>query len=176
MIVSPLPPPPSPFPPSTSCWLSGLAPYDINAPMTMPLPCQCPTAGAPTTPPCQHARPACVQLPTHSCLCPNAGVPPPQCWRATAVHCRHCRRVAIVLSIANAVALLFPLCCYHRRRRVAIAVTRGSGIKIGKKRIAPNAILELYHVYIYYITSHVQFGNKIRSTALVMRLNVAYPC
>jgi hypothetical protein len=36
--------------------------------------------------------------------------------------------------------------------------------------------LELYHVYIYYMTSHVHFGGKIPPTAKVMRLyNQKYP-
>ena len=30
--------------------------------------------------------------------------------------------------------------------------------------------LELYHVYIYYMTSHVHFGEKTPPTAKVMRL------
>ncbi len=37
-------------------------------------------------------------------------------------------------------------------------ITRGSGIKIGGKKLLQMPFLELYHVYIYYMTSHVQFG------------------
>ncbi len=33
--------------------------------------------------------------------------------------------------------------------------------------------LELYHIYIYYMTSHVQFGCKILPTTIVMSLTNA---
>ena len=37
-------------------------------------------------------------------------------------------------------------------------IIRGSGIKISEKKLLQMPFLELYHVYIYYMTSHVQFG------------------
>ena len=35
------------------------------------------------------------------------------------------------------------------------------------------SFLELYHVYIYYMTSYIHFCGKIPPTAVVMRRNVA---
>jgi hypothetical protein len=42
--------------------------------------------------------------------------------------------------------------------QVRLLTNMGFGIKIGKKKMLQMPFLELYHVYIYYMTSHVQFG------------------
>ncbi len=44
------------------------------------------------------------------------------------------------------------------------------------KKMLQMPFLELYHVYIYYMTSHVWFGQKNPPTAIVIRLAVASPC
>ena len=52
-----------------------------------------------------------------------------------------------------------------------LLVDRGSGIQIGKK-LLQMPFLELHHVYIYYMTSHVQFCGKILPTAKVIGFTV----
>ena len=53
---------------------------------------------------------------------------------------------------------------------------RGPVLKLSKKWFAPNAILELNHVYIYYMTSCVHVGGKIPPTAGVIVFTVASQC
>ncbi len=53
---------------------------------------------------------------------------------------------------------------------------RGSINYFSKKKMPQMPFLELYHVYIYYMTSHYQFCWKIPPTAIVMRLTIASLC
>ena len=53
---------------------------------------------------------------------------------------------------------------------------RGSSIKIGQKKLLRMPFWKLDHVYIYYMTSPLQFCWKISLTAVVMRLTVGLWC
>jgi hypothetical protein len=57
-----------------------------------------------------------------------------------------------------------------------VLYVRGSGIKIGEKKLLQMPFLELYHVYIYYMTSHIHFCGKIPTTARVIWLTVPSWC
>jgi hypothetical protein len=58
-------------------------------------------------------------------------------------------------------------------RKIGELFVGGPVLKLAKKNMPQMPFLELYHVYIYYMTSHAQFGGKIPPTALVIWLTVA---
>ncbi len=54
-------------------------------------------------------------------------------------------------AMARRMAMVF----FHPSSFDSYVISRGSGIKIGEKKMLQMPFLEFYHVYTYYMTSHV---------------------